>query len=290
MGLIMGNGKQYEEFVGRLQQAILNSEEFLKIKNITIEKNRIITDNNGIEREFDLYWEYDLGGITYKSVIECKDYNKKISIEKIDALIGKISDIPNIYPIFATKIGYQSGAKIKAERKGVELLIVREQCENDWVADDGTPYLREIGFNIQINTPVKIYQVTPQLDGQWILENTDIDVTKPLVHHSRNDQIYVNDKIALTRKSIHQLEIDLTAEYKGIYGDFTKTYHYDDAYLEVDDYNLKLISLDIEFRHNPPFSLETSIDFSKELIGVIEYLRSGKKTAVYKDRVTPDWR
>ena len=86
------------------------------------------------------------------------------------------------------------------------------------------------------------------------------------------------------------LEIDLTAEYKGVYGDFTKTYHYDDAYLEVDGYNLKLISLDIGFRHSPPFSLETSIDFSKELIGVIEYLRSGKKTAVYKDRVTPDWR
>ena len=225
-----------------------------------------------------------------KALLNVKITTKKISIEKIDALIGKISDIPNIYPIFATKIGYQSGAKIKAERKGIELLIVREQCENDWVADDGTPYLREIGFNIQINTPVKIHQIIPQLDGKWILENTDIDVTQPLVHHSRNDQVYVNDKIALTRTSIHQLEIMLTTEYNGIYGDFTKTYHYDDAYLEVDDYNLKLISLDIGFRHSFPFSLETSIDFSKELVGVIEYLRSGKKTAVYKDRVTPDWR
>ncbi|WP_279498910.1 hypothetical protein [Aeromonas veronii] len=78
----MGNGKQYEEFVGRLQQAILNSEEYLKIKNITIEKNRIITDNNGIDREFDLYWEYDLGGIKYKSVIECKDYNQKNQYRK----------------------------------------------------------------------------------------------------------------------------------------------------------------------------------------------------------------
>ena len=68
----MSNGKDYEEFVKTLQQALLYSELIGSSKNIEIESNKKITDNNGIEREFDLYWEYELAGVTYKTVIECK--------------------------------------------------------------------------------------------------------------------------------------------------------------------------------------------------------------------------
>jgi hypothetical protein len=64
-------GSEYEKFVSTLQQAILDSEKFMKQKNIIIELNKKIIDNNNIEREFDLYWEYDLGEITYKTIIEC---------------------------------------------------------------------------------------------------------------------------------------------------------------------------------------------------------------------------
>ena len=119
-------GKEYENFVSILQQAILSSEEYIKQKNIVIEKNKIIKDKNGLDREFDLYWEYELGGLTYKTVIECKDYKSPITVEKIDALIGKIQDIPELKGVFATKTGYQSGTKTKAKKNGIELLIVRE--------------------------------------------------------------------------------------------------------------------------------------------------------------------
>ena len=67
------NGRDYESFVQKLQQALINSEEYLHQKNISIERNVKITDNYGIDREFDLYWEYELAGVTYKTVIECKD-------------------------------------------------------------------------------------------------------------------------------------------------------------------------------------------------------------------------
>ena len=42
-----------------------------------------MVDKNGTERQFDIYWEYSLGGFLYKTVIECKDYASKISIDKI---------------------------------------------------------------------------------------------------------------------------------------------------------------------------------------------------------------
>lgn len=103
------DGKKYEAFVRKLQQALLDSVNIVPNKTITVELNKKIKDNFGILREFDIYWEYELAGISYKTVIECKDYASKISIEKIDALIGKIRDIPSIRAIYATKTGYQSG-------------------------------------------------------------------------------------------------------------------------------------------------------------------------------------
>nr|WP_200874421.1 hypothetical protein [Ferrovum myxofaciens] len=103
------NGKEYELFVSSLQQALLNAENITTQKNITVEVNKLILDNCGIERQFDIYWEYELGGLTYKTVIECKDYNSSVSVEKIDALIGKTRDIPDLKAVFATKKGYQSG-------------------------------------------------------------------------------------------------------------------------------------------------------------------------------------
>ena len=84
------DGKQYEQFVALLHQALLDAENFTTQKNIEVQRNKKIVDSCGVEREFDLYWEYELAGITYKTVIECKDYSSRISLRKIDALIGKI--------------------------------------------------------------------------------------------------------------------------------------------------------------------------------------------------------
>ena len=97
------NGRDYEEFVANLQQALLDAENITNQTNIIIELNKKIVDNCGIEREFDLYWEYTFGGLRYKTIIECKDYNSNISLEKIDALIGKTRDIPDLRAVFTTK-------------------------------------------------------------------------------------------------------------------------------------------------------------------------------------------
>ncbi|HDL7813551.1 TPA: hypothetical protein PXP47_003585 [Yersinia enterocolitica] len=100
----MSTWKEYEKFVRDLHQALLHSEVITSVKNAGIEINKKITDNFGVEREFDIYWEYELAGITYKTVIECKDYNSKISIEKIDDLSRKNTR----YSRFKTHICNQS--------------------------------------------------------------------------------------------------------------------------------------------------------------------------------------
>lgn len=42
---VANDGKDYEQFVKDLQQGLLDSEDFIKQKNICIETNKMITDN-----------------------------------------------------------------------------------------------------------------------------------------------------------------------------------------------------------------------------------------------------
>lgn len=283
------DGRSYEQFVKRLQQALLDSEDIFKQKNILVEANKRLVDGCGVKREFDLYWEYELGGIIYKTVIECKDYSSPVSIEKIDALIGKTHDLPELKAVFATKTGYQSGAKTKALKNNVDLLVVREQCDEDWYDSDGTPYLKTIDINIVAKSAARTTSFRPVIDGNWMKENTDIDISKPLNFSNRNDKVMIEDIANGDTYSILQLEGRLSAEHFDEYGTFTKVKEFEDAYIYIDGMKMRLKLFTIEYVIATPISLPILIDYSKELLGVIEYLGRGSKTAVFKDKIVKDW-
>lgn len=289
-GVIMANdGKDYEQFVKSLQQALLNSEDLIKQNNIVIEANKKLIDSCGIKREFDLYWEYELAGVVYKTVIECKDYKSRVSVEKIDALIGKTRDLPDIKPVFATKTGYQSGAKAKAEFNKIDLLIVREQSDDDWEDSDGNPFIKKIVINMEFISVARTISFTPEIDGDWAKENTDLDLNSPFNLNMRNDLITVEDVVSGEKYTILQLEEKLGTLHKGESGDFTKTETFEEAYLYCEDLKLKLRSYTINYSVSLPIQMPINIDYSKELVGVIEYLHKGTKTAVFLDRIIKDW-
>jgi hypothetical protein len=282
-------GSDYEQFVQKLQQALLDSESFAEQHNIAVERNKKITDNIGIEREFDLYWEYELAGITYKTIIECKDYSSRISIDKIDALIGKLHDFPDIKPVFATKIGYQSGAETKARQNKIDLLIVREQNNNDWQDENGNPLVKIIEINIHALSPARITNFQPFIDRDWVLQNTNIDVSKPLNFGANNNEIFIDNRISGKRYSLYDLASGLDS-INNQYGNFTDKEEFEDAYIQYDTICFKLRAYQVDYELLPPQIHTLTIDYAKELIGVIEYLHRGKITAVFKDRVIKEWR
>jgi len=286
------NGRDYETFVQKIQQALINSEEYLHQKNISIERNVKITDNCGIDREFDLYWEYELAGVTYKTVIECKDYASKISIDKIDSLIGKIRDIPDIKPIFVTKTGYQSGAEQKAKHNKIELLIVREQIDDDWKDKDGNPFIKEIHINMLIQSPARIKAFSPKLNKDWIEQNTDIDTSKPISMDGLNNEIFIKDNIKNEQYSIFDLQQKLTNIKENEYGDMSQVVEFEDGYITYKDTMLKIDSYKVDYSISKPHSMPMVIDYAKELIGVIEYVsrESNTSTAIFKDRIIKNWK
>jgi len=281
--LTKNTGKEYEQFVAELQQALLNADMFTNQNDVHVEVDKIITDNCGIKRQFDIYWEYELGGITYKTVIECKDYNSKVSVDKIDAFIGKIRDIPDLKPVFATKTGYQSGAEIKAEQNKVDLLIVREQNDSDWTSEDGTPLVKTICINMHVCMPAHIHKFEPSIDAQWAKDNTSIDLGDAISFAGQNNEIFIeneSDKFSL---------YDLASRLKPLddkeYGVFEKVEKYENAFIHHKDLTLKLAGYKIEYSISKPITEVIEIDGSKELAGVIEYLQKGTKKNIFKDGI-----
>lgn len=275
------DGRAYEQFVALLQQALLNAENITNQKNIKIQLNKKIIDSCGIEREFDLYWEYELGGITYKTIIECKDYNSKIQLDKIDALIGKTRDLPDIRAVFATKKGYKSGAKQKAKHNKIDLLIVREQNDSDWQNVDGAPYIKKLVINTSALVPTVITNFTPMIDANWVKENTNIDFNALPSLSALNNEIFI-EEISGEKYSLLDLSSSLEPLDNSKFGNFLKEEYLEDAFISGPDFRYKIKGYRIKYTIFKPHTNEMVIDFSKELIGVIEYLQKGTKKSIFK--------
>lgn len=294
-GKLNNDGKDYEQFVALLQQALLNAESITEQKNIEVQLNKKIRDSGGVVREFDLYWEYEIAGITYKTVIECKDYNSRIPLEKIDAFIGKIRDIPDLKGVFATQKGYQSGAKTKAEHNRIDLLIVREQNDSDWQDVDGTPFIKTIHINMMIKMPANITGFKPLLDPEWAKENISEDLSAPISMSGLDNEIFIENEDNGERYSLHELGSKLAPLSGKEYGSFTKEERFDRGWIVGPDFKYKIKGYNVDYSLAQPHEESMVIDFSKELVGVIEYLQKGTKKSIFKkgvikENILPDER
>lgn len=282
------NGRGYEQFVGLLHQALLNAETLTEQRNIEVQRNKKILYSCGVWREFDIYWEYELAGITYKTVIECKDYSSKITLEKLDALIGKVRDIPDLKAVFATKKGYQSGAISKAEHNKIDLLVVREQNDSDWQDVDGTPFIKEIHSNVTILMPAKITDFRPLLDAAWAKDEMGMDVGLELSMTGLNNEIFIENDDNRDRYSLHQLEGKLDPIGSGEYGEFKKEERFSSGWISGPEFRYKIKGYDVTYSLSEPHTEKMVIDFSKELVGVIEYLQKGTKKSIFRNGIVKE--
>ena len=277
-------GKEYEEFVRNLQQAIFDSEKLFEQRNIVVEKNKIIKDKNGIDREFDLYWEYELGGFVYKTVIECKDYNCSIKLTHIDALLGKIKDIPELKAAFATKIGYQPNAEKKAKSNAIDLLIVRKQNDSDWRDENGNFLTKIMDITINSYIPARITRFDILFDEKWVKENRpDIDISKPFQMGGFDKDLFIDDIANNEKYSLYDFSLKLTALEDNKPGDYEKMKKFTNAYISHKENKIKVSLIKVFFNIQEPIESKIIIDYSQELLGVIEYLNKGIKKKVFEN-------
>lgn len=113
--------KEYEILVRDLHAALAANS---CIENVNVLHNVKLKGRSGATHQIDVYWEFKVAGVKYKTCIECKHYNRRVEKSDVASLIATLDDIGNATGIFATTVGYQSGAVLLAKDRGVRLLTI----------------------------------------------------------------------------------------------------------------------------------------------------------------------
>lgn len=148
---------EYEKLAQEIYQELINAND---LNTIDIQHNIKLTGKSGQKRQIDVYWEYKEASIDRKFVIECKNYNRKITLDKVDAFYSAISDLDDVKGIMVTKTGYQSGAKKVAESYGITLIELRYPNEEEG----------KVG-KIDLSLEITITQSLFLIDEDWAKTN-----------------------------------------------------------------------------------------------------------------------
>ncbi|WP_458123364.1 restriction endonuclease [Paenibacillus sp. Z3-2] len=176
---------EYELFAKEIYETLHKAEG---INTIDVRHNIKLMGSSGCEHQIDVYWEFEMVGLTHRVAIECKNYTNNVSIGKIRDFYGVLSDVGNIQGIFVTKKGFQKGAKQYADSKGIKLIELRFPESGDW---EGR--IKDIHVDMtMLKLDVKDILVSPDVD--WIKENLNM---------KKGDKF----QISLTKDTIIQDEI-----------------------------------------------------------------------------------
>jgi hypothetical protein len=128
---------QYEKIVKELLDAEIKAE--LNPKNYQIFHNKKYEGKSGQLHQIDVAIEAKIAGIEILIIVECKHYNKKISMNEILVFTARIDDISAHKGIMVTTIGFQSGVEKIARAKKIALVVVKDLIWRPYMGDPVMP-------------------------------------------------------------------------------------------------------------------------------------------------------
>ena len=269
------DGIAYELFVQKVQQALIDGQQLGGYRTINVQHDVTLVGKNGQPRQFDLYWEFELGGYTYRNVIECKDYADEIPIGKVDKLAGKLKSFPELKGIIATRNGFQSGAIKQAKDNGIDVIVVRdEDPDMDWVDANGMPLLREVKVNFHCTVPWRLKSFSPELDSEWCKAN-GISV----LHYN----CVLRDVVVEDVKSGSACSVEEIVDNEGEQGrnEYVLKRTYEEAYLRAPNQPRVRIR-GFELAYYGRYVFETDLRIRPEVLGVVEYVGRKRTNLVLK--------
>lgn len=259
-------GNTYEAFVESVYKAILEAERRQgKSASVTIERNKTIISKSGTPAEIDIYWEYQLAGITHKVAIECKNYNKNIDIPRVRDFARKIEHISGLKGLMVTRKGFSENAITEASADNIDLLTIREYAAEDW---DG--YITHVNVQIHLVAPSRTIGLRPSFNREWMLAN-GFKTGERVSYNTRNDLLIIEDKASGFRYSLFALEANDFFEDKGP-GTHIWSKQFEDGWIYFDQTALKLDSIEVEYRKNPATQRDINVDFEQYVLAVMKYI------------------
>jgi restriction system protein len=104
---------------------LILKQQMKEMANCRFEHNKIIKVSDG-NYQIDGYIEFNLMGVTYKTLVECKHYKSSIEREKVQILYDKLRACGAQKGILISSSNFQSGAITYATQHGIALVQLTE--------------------------------------------------------------------------------------------------------------------------------------------------------------------
>lgn len=211
----MAKGKSFEKFIENLER-LLNKDTAT-----TIEKNIYLTSKNGNKRQIDILLTHKIGRHIFRTIIECKDWKRKVDIKVIDEFSTKIRSVNVEKGIIVSKSGFTSGLLKEAEAYSFISLYTINEVENiaseiidfnkvgyfkiTYHSNDWTVRLAE---RQEINNSLGLYSKLKFEEGL-----KEFDITEIAQDYLTSNQKFIVTKIlAENQNHNHTIEAQLTLD------------------------------------------------------------------------------
>ncbi len=171
-------GKKYEALTEQVFARLLAQDNICS----KVERD-VVLQGKSAKHQIDVTFEFVAGPVSYRTIIQCKDWGSAVKQEQAFAFFTVLNDIPG-QPrgIMVSRSGFQDGARTFADHHGIKLYELREPRDDDW---DGL--LRALWIHSTIQVP-GFRDLSLVLDLDWCRERalalgipkgTTLDITIP---------------------------------------------------------------------------------------------------------------
>ena len=171
----MNKGRLFELLTTQLKKVIHEQYDF------TVLHDQKLVDRDGVKRQIDILLKINLGPYIGDKVIiiECKDHNRKVSVEKIGSFDNLVRSIPEcILGVYVSSAGFTKSSITKAaSNKRINLYHFRENSEvnmEEFFIKKVSSLQYDFKYNgykleLQLILPTRITPITEENVAEWMI-------------------------------------------------------------------------------------------------------------------------
>ncbi len=215
--------REYELFVKEYFKTQLKNSFNTDIDVKHQENLKTVTNR---EYNIDLNYKFNVGGVDYLTIIECKHWKSTITRDLILTVKEKASDLAAHKSILVTTKGFQSGAIEYAKEKGVGLIKMTTSGQVEVVANFLGADIANILFELSTETDISeegtindnISIIFPKKEAhEYLAERFGIEVLKALFLYEQDIESFNSNQIdSKTKELILSVPENWYVEYQTI--------------------------------------------------------------------------
>lgn len=159
------DGKKFEVLLHDIYTTLVSNEKYT-----SVERNIQLVGHDG-PRQIDVLIKSQVAGMPLLTVVECRDFNKRLDVTSIDAFQSKLVDVGANKGVLVSRKGFSSTAMQKAKRVGITLCT----------ASNATEILSALEIQIpvvmtEVEARVQNYHGSIHLDAETTFNQQDIGI------------------------------------------------------------------------------------------------------------------